>query len=301
MKIIKKQTSIPIPNVYGFDVSSDHPFGHPYVFMEYLGGRSLPNGLATTIPPQHHAKVAQQLANVFAELQTLTFSRIGRLWCGEPTNDPVEIIAMSWHASPGPLDTSLEYFYNERQSENREIMAMYPNDPDRLTACWVLKQALTYMVIEDRVRGPFPLCHLDLHYGNMLFDDDFNLTGVIDWRSAQAAPLEQLSMCPEFVTFPGLSEEENQPILDLKQLVVEAIAEMEREKGSLSRNDREKEAMQNANLTTLSTYMASKSALITYRQYMTTVRGSLWAGKVVAGFTTKYNIKYSCGTDCPRC
>ncbi|KAK5996126.1 hypothetical protein PT974_04554 [Cladobotryum mycophilum] len=222
MKIIHKHTTIPIPDVFDFEASADQPFGYPYVFMEYLGGRALPSGLATTIPRQHHTKVAKQLANVFAELQNLTFSRIGRLWCGENADEPVEIMAMAWHSSPGPLETSLEYFYNQRQGENREIMAMHPDDPDWLTACWVLKTALTRIVIEDRVRGPFPLCHLDLHFGNMLFDTEYNLTGIIDWSSAQAAPLEQLSVCPELVAFPGLSDEEDRPIIELKNLVVES-------------------------------------------------------------------------------
>ncbi|KAF9768901.1 hypothetical protein IL306_013749 [Fusarium sp. DS 682] len=283
MKIIKEHTTVPIPRVFDFETSADQPFGHPYVFMEYLG-RTLPNVLATTIPREHHAKVAKQLANVFAELQNLTFSCIGRLWCGETADQPVGIIPMEWHYTPGPLETSLEYFYNQRQGENREIMASHQDDPDWLTACWVLKTALTYMVIEDRVRGPFPLCHLDLHFGNMLFDKDYNLTGIIDWSSAQAAPLEQLSVCPEFVTFPGLSDEENQPIVELKNLVVESLREMERnQKKSPPLDSPEVDIALLANLTPLSTYMASKSALITHRQYMASPRGSLWAGKMVAG------------------
>jgi len=85
--------------------------------MEYLGGRTLPGGVATTIPQQFHAKVAKQLASVFAELQNLTFSRIGRLWCGENADQPVEITTMAWHASPGPLETSLEYFYTRDRAK----------------------------------------------------------------------------------------------------------------------------------------------------------------------------------------
>lgn len=283
MKIIRKSTTIPIPQVLDFDTSADQPFGYPYVFMEYLGGRTLPDGLAHSIPRQHHTKVAKQLANVFADLQNLTFSRIGRLWCGEDADQPVEIIPMAWHSSPGPLETSLEYFYNQRQGENRGNMALHPNDPDWLTACWVLKSALSHIIIEDRVRGPFPLCHLDLHFGNMLFDDEYNLAGIIDWSSAQAAPLEQLSVFPEFATFPGLSDEENRPIVELKNRVVEFLREMERdrEKRPLMDNP-EVDVAPSPNLTRLSTYMTSKYAVVTYRQYMASPRGSLWAGKMVA-------------------
>lgn len=280
---IQQHTTIPVPRVFDFETSADQPFGYPYVFMEYLGGRTPPNRLAIAIPHQHHTKVAKQLAHVFTELQNLTFGRIGRLWCGENADQPIKLMAMAWHSSPGPLETSFEYFYNQRQGQNREIIAMHPDDTDWLTACWVLKSALTHIITEDRVRGPFPLRHLDLHYGNMLFDNEYNLTGIIDWSSAQAAPLEQLSVCPEFATFPGLSDEENRPTVELKNLVVGSMREIERGQEKRPPLDiPEVDIALHSNLTPLSTYMASKSAEVTYRQYMASPRGSLWAGKMVA-------------------
>ncbi|KAL6809370.1 kinase-like domain-containing protein [Trichoderma sp. SZMC 28013] len=283
MKIIQEKTTIPIPRVFEFEASADQPFGYPYIIMEYLSGRILPNGLATSTPIQYRVKVAQQLANVFSELQKFTFSRIGRLWCGENVDQPVKIMAMAWHSSSGPLETSLEYFYNQRQSENREILSLHPHDPDWRTACWVLKTALTHIIIEDRVRGPFPLCHLDLHFGNMLFDNEYNLVGIIDWSHAQAGPLEQLSVCPELVIFPGLSDEENKPIVEFKKLVVECIREMERNQEKSPLLDYpEVDSLLSSNPTPLSAYMASKSAEITHRQYMASPEGSLWAGQMVA-------------------
>jgi thiamine kinase-like enzyme len=65
----------------------------------------------------------------------------------------------------------------------------------------VLKTALAQIIIEDGVRAPFPLCHLDLHCGNLLFDNEYNLKGIMDWSNVQAAPIEQLAVCPEFVIF----------------------------------------------------------------------------------------------------
>ncbi|KAF2801186.1 hypothetical protein K505DRAFT_403580 [Melanomma pulvis-pyrius CBS 109.77] len=281
MNIVRQRTSIPIPRIFEFEMSVDEPFGYPYILMEYLGGRKLDDGLATSIPRQHQTKAAKQLANV----------RIGRLWCGETADQPVEIIPMAWHHSPGPLETSLEYFHNQRQGENREIVALYPKDADWLTACWVLKTALAHTVIEDRVRGPFPLCHLDLHFGNLLFDNEYNLTGVIDWSHAQAAPIEQLSVCPELVIFPGLSEEKNRPIVEFKKLVIQFVKEMENEKAKKEGkgegktpplNQQQGNMKQSQHLTPLSTYMASESAELMHRQYMASPKGSLWAAKRVA-------------------
>ncbi|OAR02951.1 hypothetical protein LLEC1_07651 [Akanthomyces lecanii] len=294
MAVIKSNTSIPIPRIFDFKASADQPFGYPYMLMERLPGHHVSNGVARSIPQHYHAKIARQLASVFSELQNLTFSRIGRIICGDNADGPVEVIPMAWHASPGPLETSLEYFYNQRQEENREIMGMHPDaDPEWLTACWVLKSALAHMIIEDRVRGPFPLCHLDLHYGNMLFDKEYNLAGIIDWSNAQAAPLEQLSVCPEFVAFPGLSEDENKPIVELKKLVLESLVEMEKIQRKRPPLDNPELVMtETKQLTPLSSYMASKSALITHRQYMATPRASPFAAKQTAKLIYGENVSW---------
>lgn len=182
---------------------------------------------------------------------------------------------------------------------------MHPDvDPDWLTACWVLKSALPHTMIEDRVRGPFPLCHLDLHYGNMLFDGEFSLTGIIDWSNAQAAPLEQLSVCPEFVAFPGLSEEKNKPIVELKHLVLESLREMEKTQHKRPPHDNpELDRTELTQLTSLSSYMASKTAMITHRQYMTTPRGEVFLppSKQQSSHTEKILAGSSCGRYMVQC
>ncbi|EEU40099.1 uncharacterized protein NECHADRAFT_76042 [Fusarium vanettenii 77-13-4] len=277
MKVVRERTSIPVPQVFCFEVSADQPFGYPYILMEALDGRTFPDGLATAIPAQHRAKVAKQLANVFAELQNLTFSRIGRLWCGDNADEPVKVVKMAWHALPGPLETSLEYFYHHIQEQNQHVMyRMHPGDPDWSTACWVLKMSLAHVIIEDRVRGPFPLIHFGLQSRNMLFDDEYNLTGLIDWTCAQAAPLEQLSVFDEFFIWGGIS-------LELKRLVIESLREMERDREERPPLDNPGMDMTPyQDLTTLSEYMTSMGAEITYHHFTTSIQQSLLAGKVVA-------------------
>ncbi|KAK1768680.1 hypothetical protein QBC33DRAFT_610062 [Phialemonium atrogriseum] len=259
MRIIQQQTTIPIPRVFDFDTFADQPFGYPYVFIEYLGGRPFRVGW-------RQPYLTNTIAKSPSSLQTPSRS------CPWPGTLRL-----------GPWKLRLNISTTRDRGKNREIIAMHPDDPGWLTACWVLKTALTHIIIEDRVRGPFPLCHLDLHLGNMLFDSEYNLTGIIDWSSAQAAPLEQLSVFPEFVTFPGLSDDENRPIVELKNLVVESIRERERDQEKRPPlDDLGVDTALHPNLISLSTYMASESAEVTYRQYMASPRGRLWAGKMVA-------------------
>lgn len=95
MRVLQKHTIVPVPRVFDFETSTDQPFGYPFVLMECAKGRTLPDGLATAIPYPHRAKVARQLAEIFAQLQAVTFSHIGRLWRGENADQPVEITAMA--------------------------------------------------------------------------------------------------------------------------------------------------------------------------------------------------------------
>ncbi|KAK7705033.1 hypothetical protein SLS63_014199 [Diaporthe eres] len=66
----------------------------------------------------------------------------------------------------------------------------------------VLKDALSQIVVEDRIHRSFPLYHLDFHQGNLLFGEEYNLTGVLNWIRAQKVPLERPAVSPEFVAGP---------------------------------------------------------------------------------------------------
>ena len=76
----------------------------------------------------------------------------------------------------------------------------------------------------------FPLCHTDLHFNNILIDETFNITGIIDWSDSQTVPLESFLISPEFVTYPGLSVEENAPIVAFRGTF--AAGQRERERGN---------------------------------------------------------------------
>ncbi|KAK0636662.1 hypothetical protein B0T17DRAFT_605317 [Bombardia bombarda] len=120
-----------------------------------------------------------------------------------------EFISMPDEENKGTVTTSSthEWVHELRMRENKAILAQHGSDRERVTACWVLYAAMSYFLQNDRAHGPFPLCHLDLYHGNLLFDNDFNLVGITDWSDAQTVPLERLAVSPEFVTFPFVDEE----------------------------------------------------------------------------------------------
>ncbi|KAG6161900.1 hypothetical protein E4U22_007707 [Claviceps purpurea] len=277
MKTLKSRTTIPVPEVFAFDVSPSNEFGFPYVLLECLKGKTLESTMAKTVPAAYKQHVASQVADVLYQLENLTFDRLGRIWCGENCDEPPRIIPS--RSSDGSLatarvQTSLEWFYDHRQRQNRQALKEHADDPEWRAACWILKQATSHIIVEDRLHGPFPLCHLDLHFGNLLFDDEYNLTGVIDWSGAATAPLERLAVSPEFITFPRISDEKNEVILDFRATVRDCLQELV----SISEQTRPTKKKK----TTLSMILGSKQADITHRCTYSRPYRAFWDGKMVA-------------------
>ena len=226
IKLIASRTSIPVPKIHSFEVDTANTFGFRYVLMQALPGRHLDNCLSTSIPREHWDKVVDKLSDYWHQLSRLRFDSIGRLWCGrnidqrEPTLIPIEGVG-------GPFLTSLEYFHALRKSQSQHIKAAHASDKEWGTSSWILEQAVPSMIIDDYIHGPFPICHMDFHYGNILIDDEYNITGIIDWSDAQTVPLERFIITPEFATFPGLSAEENEPSVTFRKKFAAALKKRE--------------------------------------------------------------------------
>jgi hypothetical protein len=192
-----------------------------------------------SIPAHHKNKVASQLAKYLHELSRITFDKIGRIWCGNYVDEKPRIISFQAHGecngrhalcSVGPFNTSRSYFRALRQSLNKAVRVEHSDDedwPKWSKACRVLTDAISSLVISKYERGHFPLHHLDLHYNNILLDDEFNITGILDWSAAQTVPVEQFLVSPEFITLPGLSEEGNRPIIEFRAIFIKAWREIE--------------------------------------------------------------------------
>jgi hypothetical protein len=319
MKLVQERTKIPVPRVFGHQARSSDDFKFPFILMEFLPGRDVGRPLARGVPAVYLPKVAKQLADVLFQLENeLSFKEIGIIWRGTDYAGPAKIISLpsknheydlnrlpSTH-SDSPK-TSLEWFYNHRQKENREVMDKHPNNSEWNTACWVLTDAISHIIVEDRVHGPFPLCHMDFHHGNLLFDEEYNLTGVLDWRYAQTVPLERLALSPEFRAGPLIPDEQKKSVARFLSLMRASLQDSQREAARVerlgsnilagptsdgSRDDKsEAEAesedgvdagdFQHAQQTTLADIFGTKQAEIAGRCILGNPRVALWFGRMV--------------------
>ncbi|KAH6633913.1 hypothetical protein B0J18DRAFT_2007 [Chaetomium sp. MPI-SDFR-AT-0129] len=202
-------TKVPAPRVYAYELSSsDNAVGVPYIFMEKLSGKPLDWNDATE---QQRVRVMEQLTDLYLELERhplpLTSSLV-------PSPNPATTDKGSTQLGPfaqapcfatpdralGPFDTLTEgYTALVRQQQhmlaNREVSGL-PVD-NYLAFLWRL-EALPELVAESASRsGPFYLKHYDDKGDHILVDDEYNITGVIDWEfaSAEAKELAFSSPC----------------------------------------------------------------------------------------------------------
>lgn len=87
------------------------------------------------------------------------------------------------------------------------------------------------VVTEEYVNGPFPLCHLDFHYSNMLVDGEYNITGILNWSNVQTVPVERFAMIPGFIAPPAASVTVKHAILEFRDIFIDALEKVERERG----------------------------------------------------------------------
>ncbi|KAK0129542.1 hypothetical protein ONS96_000107 [Cadophora gregata f. sp. sojae] len=224
MTYIRVNTNIPVPEVYGYDVSPSNAFGFRYVLMEMLPGRIIDHDSKNSIPTKKWAALADQLAEYMYQLSKLRFSTIGRLLGADKTH-------LEEYISPigggEPVTTSLEYFYTHRQNHTQLIKSDHEGDDDWATAAWILEQAVPAMVVPEFSHGPFPLCHVDLHFEHILVDADLNITGIIDWSKVQTVPVERFTVMPEIAMFLGASHEVTTRIGNFRQALKDGLRKRE--------------------------------------------------------------------------
>lgn len=86
------------------------------------------------------------------------------------------------------------------------------------------------MIIAEHIYGPFPLCHIHLHYNRILVEGDYNIPGIIDCSNTQTVPIERFALIPEFIPPPAALVAFKQAIIELRDMFVDALEKVEREK-----------------------------------------------------------------------
>ncbi|KAJ4148139.1 hypothetical protein LMH87_002623 [Akanthomyces muscarius] len=119
---------------------------------------------------------------------------------------------------------------------------------------------------------------------NLLFDGAYNLTGILDWSGAGPAPLERLAVSLEFITFPGMPDEQKQVNIDFRKLVRNSLANVE---GKTRQSDPVPTSK-----TTPSAILGTKRADIIHRCTYSFLHRALWDVRLVAELIYKDAVSW---------
>lgn len=188
------KTTVPAPRIFDYNSDGESPIGVGYILMGKMAGKSLRWSITS---PEQRKKVMSQLADIYIELQNIPFDLMGSL--DQPRDN---------HIGPFARESSTDY----RDSQMRPI-GPFISFGDCLAAsirltldlivrgeCYVAQAVDAFLIhrfLLDSVPsilshnglddGCFYLTHADDKGDHILVDDDYNITGIIDWEWAHTS------------------------------------------------------------------------------------------------------------------
>ena len=195
MNYIRLNTNIPVPEVFGHDLSVDNAVGAPYIFMSYIHGTVAADlqqakecGTGVFGTPEQDRRFWTQMAEYHVQLAILTFDKIGSI---HQDGDNFTIGA-EMETGEGPWDTPEQYY--EALVRHQMEVANTDAPPD-------VREAVSFsfpskfmelmkLVQPDGAQniGSYSLANRDFGAHNVLVDDEFNVVGFIDFDGVMAAP-----------------------------------------------------------------------------------------------------------------
>ncbi|KAF7299134.1 APH domain-containing protein [Mycena indigotica] len=215
MRHIRATTTIPIPEVYHFDVTDNNELSAPYIAMAYIPGVSVAKMWFNDDESieEKRLKILSQLAGFSCQLRELRFEAIGSLlpplpsdsrmssigpcfsW-EEPEEDPDNVGVISY----GPFSTSDSWLEHIWAPILRNPKSHY----DR--AC--VKIIETMLPHLPQTAPHYTLTMPDFDSQNVMVDGEGNITGLIDWDNARTKP-DYLG----FARFPGWITRDWDPLM----------------------------------------------------------------------------------------
>ena len=212
-----EQTRVPTPRVYDFALegSPGNDVGVGYILMEKLPGKSL-RWCSPEMTPERRRKVISQLADIYTELYKYPFDRVGSL--DRPSGE-AHVGAFARESLTDFTESGIEALspfsdwekYNEASIKlilklirSQEMYSQRPVDAyiihlylldimptvKRRTSVSLSAQSRSTSRSDENSNNDnrFYLKHADEKGDQILVDDDYNITGIIDWEWAYTAP-----------------------------------------------------------------------------------------------------------------
>ena len=216
MRLIRRETTISVPEVFAFDASLENELGCPYILMELIHGKPLQDvwfdqGVSQALREQRRIRSLHGIAEAMTQLNSLAFRQGGSLLfdaegevAGIGSSNIVDLETQYANMrSPdydnkmafcqtGPFSDAKSYLLSlvdARQGKrDRGTIEQGAYKLLRLFIDWSLMDMSTANEKHSAQEKPFVLAHPDLDSQNILVNDDGSLAGLIDWDWIAAVP-----------------------------------------------------------------------------------------------------------------
>ena len=181
------QTAVPVPKVYYYQLQSeDDTAGASFIVMEKLPGRALEWNEANS---EQREKIMEQLATIFLELEKHPFEKTGSIISTKSGFDIGPHAQLPFFESPtsrlGPWsdlnNAYLATIQRQLQAIDSKEIASLPEE-NRGFFKWLLSALPSLLSSTKTATGPFYLKHFDDKGDHILIDEQYNITGIIDWE-----------------------------------------------------------------------------------------------------------------------
>ncbi|KAK0737238.1 kinase-like domain-containing protein [Apiosordaria backusii] len=174
LRVIRKKTSLPVPEVYSHDTTSKNEIGAPYICMSFMPGQpayklwfSPQKSRRKLTREQLRLNILTSVANAMAKLSSLTFDKMGSI-----QDDGLGGTTL------GPC-----YEWDEKDDASRGSSSRQkPASPGK-------RQGVGDTHIDSLpAQHTFVLDFPDFDLQNVLVDPKGNVTGLVDWDLVQTVP-----------------------------------------------------------------------------------------------------------------
>ncbi|KAJ5095627.1 hypothetical protein NUU61_004983 [Penicillium alfredii] len=230
LKLIREQTTIPVPEVKEWGLADENPFGlGPFIIMDFIEGVRLRDMLTDEggllkkdVPETVIETTYRQMVNILLQLWKIDFEHIGSLPTPK-TQYPAPIRPLTWKAheilqTGGPntfgdrtqgFSTTSEYFQNTIE-QDRQQLRHQPNSvtgdlnaENRYASLEILKSLIPQFVNPQYDQGPSKLICDDFGLANIIVrsPDDLTIVGVIDLEWVYAGPAQLFGSAPWWLLY----------------------------------------------------------------------------------------------------
>ncbi|KAH6724277.1 hypothetical protein BKA61DRAFT_627028 [Leptodontidium sp. MPI-SDFR-AT-0119] len=201
MKYYAECTDIPVPTIFEYRTSIDgNPVKLPYMLMQCIRGNMLFDlGGPGILDDEQRSTIRKSIVLMQCQMAATKIDKLGFLALGPNGTVDIGPLPASF-GFEGPFSSAVDYFLSwatHAKFGNMDFLHDRPEDNDELRS---LKRGVISFpsrlksAMESRnpvdCEGGYPIVHRDFLLHNIIFDDTYNIVGVIDWEFAHSAPLE---------------------------------------------------------------------------------------------------------------